>query len=97
DVGRWRDGVSGVRFGWPANLWREGVERSIVEALERAAAALERAGARRVPFDFLPGSFAVAAYYLLATAEASSNLARFDGIRYGHRHAADDVAELYTR
>jgi aspartyl-tRNA(Asn)/glutamyl-tRNA(Gln) amidotransferase subunit A len=97
DVSGWHDGVRGLAFGWPENLWREGVDAAIVEALERSAEHLERAGAKRVPFEFLPGTFAVATYYLLATAEASSNLARFDGVRYGHRHDADDVGELYTR
>jgi aspartyl-tRNA(Asn)/glutamyl-tRNA(Gln) amidotransferase subunit A len=98
DVGGWDRGVAGLRFGWPANLWREGVERDVVAGLEEAAAWLERAGAVRVVFDFLPGEYAVAAYYLIATAEASSNLARFDGVRYGFRHpASDDVRALYTR
>jgi aspartyl-tRNA(Asn)/glutamyl-tRNA(Gln) amidotransferase subunit A len=98
DVTRWEHGVRGLRFGWPANLWREGVEREVVEGLEEAAASLERAGAERVPFDFLPGGYAVATYYLVATAEASSNLARFDGVRYGFRHAdSPDVRALYTR
>jgi aspartyl-tRNA(Asn)/glutamyl-tRNA(Gln) amidotransferase subunit A len=98
DVARWERGVRGLRFGWPANLWREGVERQVVEGLEEAAASLERAGAQRVPFDFLPGGYAVATYYLVATAEASSNLARFDGVRYGFRHAdSPDVRSLYTR
>jgi aspartyl-tRNA(Asn)/glutamyl-tRNA(Gln) amidotransferase subunit A len=97
DVARWEHGVRGLRFGWPANLWREGVEREVVEGLEEAAGSLERAGARRVPFDFLPGGYAVATYYLVATAEASSNLARFDGVRYGFRHAdSPDVRALYT-
>ena len=98
DVARWEHGVQGLRFGWPANLWREGVEREVVAGLEAAAAALERAGATRVPFDFLPGEYAVATYYLVATAEASSNLARFDGVRYGFRHEdSPDVRALYTR
>ena len=97
DVSDWASGVHGLRFGWPANLWQEGVDSAIVDALERAAASLERAGATRVPFAFLPGAFGVAAYYLLATAEASSNLARFDGVRYGFRTPADDLGSLYTR
>jgi aspartyl-tRNA(Asn)/glutamyl-tRNA(Gln) amidotransferase subunit A len=96
DVSGWTSGVRGLRFGWPSNLWREGVDAAIVTALERAAQALERAGALRVPFEFLPGRYSVAAYYLLATAEASSNLARFDGVRYGLRERAADLAGLYA-
>ena len=97
DVSGWDAGVKGLRFGWPANLWREGVDPAIVVSLERAAESLERAGAERVPFDFLPGRYAVAAYYLIATAEASSNLARFDGVRYGRREGGDDLMSLYRR
>ncbi len=98
DVSGWDSGVAGMRFGWPANLWKEGVDPEVVEGLERAAGWLERAGATRVAFDFLPGEYSVAAYYLVATAEASSNLARFDGVRYGFRHAeSPDLRSLYTR
>ncbi|HVP13896.1 MAG TPA: amidase, partial [Terriglobales bacterium] len=53
DVGGWDRGVEGLAFGWPANLWREGVAREVVEALEQAADWLERAGARRVEMEFL--------------------------------------------
>ena len=98
DVSGWERGVEGLRFGWPENLWKEGVERDVIDGLSSAAEWLERAGAKRVPFDFLPGEYAVATYYLVATAEASSNLARFDGVRYGFRHEdSDDLRALYTR
>jgi len=97
DVSRWDRGIEGLRFGWPANLWREGVEPEVVEGLDEAAERMERAGATRVPIEFLPGEFGVAAYYLVATAEASSNLARFDGVRYGLRvPGCDDLAALYS-
>ncbi len=97
DVSAWDASVEGLRFGWPANLWAEGVDPAIVDALKRAAAALERAGAVRVPMHFMPGTYGVAAYYLVATAEASSNLARFDGVRYGRRVSSGDLGALYTR
>jgi aspartyl-tRNA(Asn)/glutamyl-tRNA(Gln) amidotransferase subunit A len=97
DVSKWDSGVSGLRFGWPANLWVAGVDAEVIDGLEQSASWLERAGAKRVPMEFMPGEYGVAAYYLVATAEASSNLARFDGVRYGPRPAADDVLSLYTR
>ncbi len=98
DVGRFDSGVEGLRFGWPAGLWAAGVDPGIVEALERSATSLERAGANRVPLEFMPGEYGVAAYYLVATAEASSNLARFDGVRYGFRHpGADDVLSMHAK
>jgi aspartyl-tRNA(Asn)/glutamyl-tRNA(Gln) amidotransferase subunit A len=98
DVSAWDKGAKGLRFGWPANLWAAGVDKDVVLGLEDAAAWLEKAGGERVPLDFMPGEFAVATYYLVATAEASSNLARFDGVRYGFRHKeSGDVRSLYVR
>ena len=96
DVSDWDAGVAGLRFGWPANLWAAGVDAEIVAALERTAGELEAAGATRVPLEFIPGGYSVATYYLVATAEASSNLARFDGVRYGYRsERSEDLRALY--
>lgn len=95
-VSDWDSGVEGLRFGWPANLWSAGVDAEIVAALERTASELEAAGAQRVPLEFIPGEYSVATYYLVATAEASSNLARFDGVRYGFRSGqSEDLRALY--
>src|SRR5262249_23974386 len=59
EVSGWDRGVSGLRFGWPANLWAAGVAPEIVAALETSARWLEAAGAKRVPLEFLPGEFGV--------------------------------------
>jgi aspartyl-tRNA(Asn)/glutamyl-tRNA(Gln) amidotransferase subunit A len=72
----------------------------VAAALERAAHALAGAGASVVEIDLPLTDHAIAAYYLIATAEASSNLARFDGVRYGRRAAlrpGEDLAALYAR
>src|SRR5258706_4832109 len=82
DVRGWDRGVEGMSFGWPENLWREGVDAELVESLEQAAAALERAGARRVRLEVLPGEFSVPTHYLVGTPPARSNLSRFYGVRH---------------
>ncbi|MCP4546046.1 MAG: Asp-tRNA(Asn)/Glu-tRNA(Gln) amidotransferase subunit GatA [bacterium] len=92
------NGVRGLRIGVPSGLGRMAVSSSIRKSLNDAREALVAEGARIVPVDLPELEQGVAAYYLLANAEASSNLARFDGVRYGAR-AADcaDLATLYSR
>jgi aspartyl-tRNA(Asn)/glutamyl-tRNA(Gln) amidotransferase subunit A len=90
-----REGVAGLRIGIIQELAdHEGVEPEVRDAVERAGAALEAAGAtvERVAVPSAP--YGLSAYYLIAPAEASSNLARYDGVRYGLRVDGDDVASM---
>ena len=91
--------VSGLVIGLPREyLDTSGAEPEVLDAVRSAVSLLESAGAkvREVSLPHTP--HAVAAYYLIATAEASSNLARYDGVRYGHRAAgANGLTEMYLR
>jgi aspartyl-tRNA(Asn)/glutamyl-tRNA(Gln) amidotransferase subunit A len=86
-----------LRVGVPWRFLEEGVEAGVMEAFRRSLALLEAEGARVVDVALPHLPHAVATYYLVATAEASSNLARFDGVRYGLRAAAPDLAGMYGR
>jgi aspartyl-tRNA(Asn)/glutamyl-tRNA(Gln) amidotransferase subunit A len=77
--------ISGLRIGVPRALLGEGVDPEIVTAVEQALSVLTSRGAQLVDVDLPHARFAIPVYYLVATAEASSNLARFDGVRYGYR------------
>jgi aspartyl-tRNA(Asn)/glutamyl-tRNA(Gln) amidotransferase subunit A len=87
----------GLVVGVPRGLLAEGVDGEILEGQRTVEAALQAAGATVKEVALLPPSSWVATYYLLATAEASSNLARFDGVRYGLREPAQNVLELYRQ
>jgi len=87
------DGVDGRRVGLVRELV-DGADRDVVEAVERAAAALEAAGATVVERSVPELRLGLSAYYLIAPSEASSNLARYDGVRYGLRVDAEDVTAM---
>jgi aspartyl-tRNA(Asn)/glutamyl-tRNA(Gln) amidotransferase subunit A len=89
-----REGVQGMRIGRVTDL-PEGAEPEVVARLNEAFAALESAGARIVDVTLPSLSYALTAYYLIAPAEASSNLARYDGVRYGMRTSAADTNAMY--
>ncbi len=90
--------VRGLRVGVVPELLGEGVAEDVRARVEEAAAVFERLGAARVEARLPHARYGIAAYYVLASAEASSNLARYDGVRYGHRAAAPrDLDDLYTR
>ena len=83
-VGLLTQPVKGVRVGVPA-LPQEGLDRDVREAIEQAAKTLEQLGMVRVSIELPQIGKSVATYYIVATAEASSNLARYDGVQYGYR------------
>jgi len=80
-----RDGVKGLRIGLPREYFIEGLDPEVKSAVEGAIAAYRQLGAEIVEVGLPHTDYAVACYYLVATAEASSNLARYDGVRYGLR------------
>ena len=88
--------VRGVRIGFPRHLLERGVDAEVARAVETAVGVLAARGALVREITLADADLAVPAYYLIATAEASSNLARYDGVRYGHRAAAaGSLREMY--
>ena len=85
--------VNGLRIGVPAEYFGEGLDPEIKAKIESLISALQVEGATVVPITLPHTPYAIATYYILATAEASSNLARFDGVRYGHRAIAEGTDE----
>ena len=91
--------LKGVKFGLPKEyLEVSGMDPEVKRITETAIAKCESAGAELVEVSLPHTEYAMAVYYIIAPAEASANLARFDGVRYGHRSArSEDVFSLYTR
>ena len=87
----------GARIGWPAEYFGEGLEPSILAACEAARDRLADAGAEIVEVSLPHSPYGIAVYYTVAIAEASSNLARYDGVRYGLRVPGDDLSTMYLR
>jgi len=90
--------IRGMRVGVPWALMRDGVDAEIRTAFERAIDTLREQGATIVEIDLPHSAQAIPVYYLIANAEASSNLARYDGVRYGYRTPdAQTLSEMYDR
>ncbi len=93
-----REGLAGVRVGVPDEYFAAGMDAEVETAVRAALDELARAGAKLVPVSLPHTKYAIATYYLVCTAEASSNLARYDGVKYGLRAAdARSLEELYAR
>jgi aspartyl-tRNA(Asn)/glutamyl-tRNA(Gln) amidotransferase subunit A len=84
-------------LGVPSDYFAAGLDPQVRERVEEGIATLERLGCQRVPLRMPHTDYAVATYYLIATAEASSNLARYDGVRYGVRVPGATLVEMYCR
>ena len=90
--------VAGLRIGLPREYFADGLEAESRAAIDAAIAQYEALGATIVWIDMPHTDLAVSTYYVIAPAEASSNLARYDGVRYGHRcDNPQDLDDLYTR
>ena len=90
--------LRGVRLGLPKEYMIEGIEPQVKSAIDAAIAQFETLGVEIVDVSLPQTDYAIAVYYILATAEASANLARFDGVRYGHRaENPKDLLDHYGR
>jgi aspartyl-tRNA(Asn)/glutamyl-tRNA(Gln) amidotransferase subunit A len=89
--------IGGLRVGVPRALLDDGVEPGVKDAFDAALRELEAAGAVVTDIALPHAALAIPVYYLVANAEASSNLARYDGVRYGTRADATTVTEMYYR
>ncbi len=101
----WREGnanptkpLEGLRVGLPKEFFAEGLAEEVAKAVNVAAKALQELGAELVDVSLPKTKLSIPVYYVLAPAEASSNLSRFDGVRYGHRaNEYRDLSEMYSK
>lgn len=90
------DGARGLRVGVPREWFQGGVDAGVERAVRAALATYEKLGARLVEISLPHTKYGIGAYYLIAPAEASSNLARYDGVRFGLRADARGLREMYA-
>jgi aspartyl-tRNA(Asn)/glutamyl-tRNA(Gln) amidotransferase subunit A len=89
--------VDGLRIGVPQEYFGEGLDSEVNAAIQRGIESLKQAGAQVKPISLPSTEYAIPTYYLVATAEASANLARFDGVRYGYRSpASETLSAMYS-
>lgn len=87
-----QNGIKGLKVGLPKEYFIEGLDADVQKTMDQSIARFRQLGAEFVEVSLPHTNYAVATYYLIATAEASSNLARYEGVRFGHR--AEDTAGL---
>src|SRR5271167_4435094 len=89
--------VTGLRIGVPEDYFGAGLDPEVKNKVQAGIALLEKLGCKRVPLKMPHTDYAIATYYIVATAEASSNLARYDGVRYGLRVPGNTLMEMYRK
>lgn len=90
--------LTGLKVGLPKEYFAEGLDANVAKVVEGAIAEYKKLGAEFVDISLPNSSLSIPVYYVLAPAEASSNLSRYDGVRYGHRAAEyDGLMEMYTK
>ncbi|MGC2293773.1 MAG: amidase family protein, partial [Candidatus Acidiferrales bacterium] len=89
--------IQGLRIGVPQDYFGEGIDLEVKAKVEAGIALLEKLGCKRVSLKMPHTSYAIATYYIVATAEASSNLARYDGVRYGLRVPGATLMDMYRK
>ncbi|MGB6482110.1 MAG: Asp-tRNA(Asn)/Glu-tRNA(Gln) amidotransferase subunit GatA [Candidatus Acidiferrales bacterium] len=89
--------VEGMRIGIPAEYFGEGMDAEVQQKVENGIEVLKKIGCRTVNLSMPHTDYAIATYYIVANAEASSNLARFDGVRYGLRVDGSNLREMYRK
>jgi aspartyl-tRNA(Asn)/glutamyl-tRNA(Gln) amidotransferase subunit A len=92
------DSLQGLRIGVPLEFFGDGMAPDVRAAVEAALVQYEKLGARRVAISLPRTELSIPVYYIIAPAEASSNLSRFDGVKFGHRaHAYKDLQDMYRK
>ena len=87
--------VKGLKIGLPKEYFVKGIDPEVEAAVREVARVYEQLGAKVSEISLPHTRYGIAVYYVVATAEASSNLARFDGVQYGYRYPTDDLLEMY--
>jgi len=97
-IGETEKDIAGLRIGVSRTLLGEGLDKEVRDTIEKAIDAYRELGAEIVDIELPHAKYAIAVYYIIATAEASSNLARYDGVRYGFRaEEAPALREMYRK
>ncbi|MFZ9440256.1 MAG: Asp-tRNA(Asn)/Glu-tRNA(Gln) amidotransferase subunit GatA, partial [Hylemonella sp.] len=93
-----KDSLQGLRIGVPKEFFGEGLSADVQRAIDAALQEYQKLGARLVPISLPRTELAIPVYYIIAPAEASSNLSRFDGVKFGHRaRHYDDLLDMYKK